>query len=99
MHYQTRSAFLSTSLCRLGNSDSGADPLERCRRIPKTNHEDLEDPKEPIAKEALAAPEAIPQPCQEWQPKPASYVPSIAIPCNPRTFVVLEVFEVPRVFG
>jgi hypothetical protein len=44
-----------------GDSNSGARPLERCRRIPKTNHEDLEDLKEPRAKGALAAPEVIPQ--------------------------------------
>jgi hypothetical protein len=28
-----------------GNSDSGARPLERCRRMPKTNHEDQKTSK------------------------------------------------------
>jgi len=139
------SSKLNRFVSRIGDSDSGARALERCRRIPKTNLEDPKDLKEPRVKGALAAPEAIPQlrcgihswrghrgqahmgdgcdretwgshrtlqapgqlllrACprrlrQEWQPKPVSDVPSIALLSNPRIFVVLEVFEVPKVFA
>jgi hypothetical protein len=59
--------------------------------MPKTNHEDPKTPKNQELRGLWLR--------QEWQPKPISDVPSIAILCNSRIFVVLEVFEVPKAFG